>query len=104
MEASGFRSGRCCRSRRLRNLSISNYLTADEIVALGDYTLADVYENPYIVPLDGMTYEETQNLAFELLDGAFETLERISQPPFDFSVETVNLMFDKEHEDYVNII
>ena len=86
------------------NLSISNYLTADEIVALGDYTLADVYENPYIVPLDGMTYEETQNLAFELLDGAFETLERVSQPTFDFSVETVNLMFDKEHEDYVNII
>ena len=86
------------------NLSISNYLTADEIVALGDYTLADVYENPYIVPLDGMTYEETQNLAFELLDDAFETLERVSQPTFDFSVETVNLMFDKEHEDYVNII
>lgn len=86
------------------NLSISNYLTADEIVALGDYTLADVYENPYIVPLDGMTYEETQNLAFELLDGALETLERVSQPTFDFSVETVNLMFDKEHEDYVNII
>lgn len=86
------------------NLSISNYLTADEIVALGDYTLADVYENPYIVPLDGMTYEEAQNLAFELLDGAFETLERVSQPTFDFSVDAVNLMFDKEHEDYVNII
>ncbi len=86
------------------NLSISNYLTADEIVALGDYTLADVYENPYIVPLDGMTYEEVQNLAFELLDGAFETLERVSQPTFDFSVDAVNLMFDKEHEDYVNII
>lgn len=85
-------------------LAISNYLTADEIVALGDYTLADVYENTYIVPLDNATYEETQNLAFELLDGALEVLERVSQPSFDFSVDSVNLMFDKEHEAYVKKI
>lgn len=85
-------------------LALSNYLTAAEITALGDYTLADVYENTYIVPLDNATYEETQNLAFELLDGALEVLDRVSQPAFEFSVDSVNLMFDKEHEAYINKI
>ena len=81
-------------------LSFPNSFTKAQLIELDKYIFAQTYTNEHCAMLDGMTYEEIQDLAAELLESGEAVLKRLSQPKYTFKLDAVNYLFSKEFETF----
>lgn len=83
------------------SLAFDSYFTPEELLELDKFIFGNTYTNEYYVLSDIMTDAEVQDLAQELYQQGRTALERISQPNYNFDLESVNLLFIKEYMPFI---
>ena len=83
------------------SLAFDSYFTPEELLELDKFIFGNTYTNEYYVLSDIMTDAEVQDLAQELYQQGKTALERISQPNYNFDLESVNLLFIKEYMPFI---
>lgn len=83
------------------SLAFDSYFTTEELLELDKFIFGNTYTNEYYVLSDIMTDAEVQDLAQELYQQGKTALERISQPNYNFDLESVNLLFIKEYMPFI---
>ena len=83
-------------------LSFAENFTAEELVELDDYIITENYENTYVVNLDTFTYEQTQDLAMQLMREGQNQLTRLCRPSYEISADVLNFLFNNEFVGYRN--
>lgn len=84
------------------SLSFSNNFTNDEYEELKSYMIENTYQNSSYITTSDMNNEEIQDMAQELYDVAYDVLKRVSQPRFEFSLESINFIFLKEFKEFTD--
>ena len=84
------------------SLKFENYFTEEERLELDKFNFGSTYSNEYYVVSESMTYAEIQELAQELLEQGFSALEIASQPSYSFELDTINWLFLKEYQQYID--
>ena len=81
-------------------LSFENNFTDSQYNELKSYIIENTYQNDSFTTTTEMTNEEIQDMAQQLYDQAVGVLERVSQPRFEFSLDSVNFLFLKEFQPF----
>lgn len=79
-------------------LSFDNNFTVAELEELDFFINENTYQNENIVQLDSDSAVEVQENAQILYDQAIEVLERVSQPRYEFDINSVNMLSLKAFE------
>lgn len=82
------------------NNSFENNFTEEQYDELSDFITEDTYNDEYITITDSMTYEEIQNQALELYNKAKNLLLEISQPSYEYEIDTNDFVFNKKFLKY----
>jgi hypothetical protein len=85
-------------------LAIENNFTTDEYNELLDYIIESSYQNENIIETSVMTNVEIQEQAQELYDQGINILAKISQPRFEFTLDSANFVFLKEYLQVTNLL
>ncbi len=83
-------------------LKFSTNFTTSQLEELSSYTFGATYQNENFIQTDSMTEEEIQDMAQRLYDQATEVLTKTSVPRYTFSVDSVNFLFLKDFQNYIN--
>ena len=84
------------------SLSNNSNFTKEQLLELDKFILGTTYTNEYFVLSENYTFADMQELAQELYEQGEDALDRISQPTYNFSLETANFLFMKEYEHFAN--
>ena len=79
------------------DLSISNNFSEELSYELQNYTIEGSYQNKNIIKTSSMTSVEVQEQAQELYDQSRLVLAKLSQPRYEFSIDSANFLFLKEY-------
>ncbi len=79
------------------DLSISNNFSEELSYELQNYTIESSYQNENIIKTSSMTAVEVQEQAQELYDQSKLVLAKLSQPRYEFSIDSANFLFLKEY-------
>jgi hypothetical protein len=79
------------------DLTIENNFTTSQYNELLDYIIESSYQNENIVKTSIMTDVEVQEQAQELYDQGINVLDKISQPRFEFTIDSANFVFLREY-------
>jgi len=71
-------------------VSFTTNFTTEQLLELDNYIFENTYKNENIIQTDSMTQVEIQEAAQNLYDQAQTVLARISQPRYEFSINSVN--------------
>ena len=71
-------------------LKRENYFTSEELIELIPYTLESTYQDDGFIVTDIMTNAEKQQVAVDLYDKSCEVMEKISQPTYEITVDSIN--------------
>ncbi|MDD3041259.1 hypothetical protein, partial [Bacteroides sp.] len=85
-------------------LSFENNFTTEQYNELLDYIIESSYQNENIIKTSVMTNVEIQNQAQSLYDQGVSVLAKISQPRFEFSINSINFVFLKEYLSVTNLL
>lgn len=83
-------------------LSFENNFTDEQYSELKSYIIENTYQNDSFTTTTIMTNDEIQDMAQQLYDQGNNVLERVSQPRFEFSINSVNFLFLKEFQYFTN--
>lgn len=83
-------------------VSFDNNFTTDQIKQLQPFIIQSGYVNENFIQTDSMTNVEIQQQAQELYDQAVSMLSRISEPRYNFSVESINFPLIKLFESFTD--
>lgn len=81
-----------------QNLSFENNFTDSQYSELKSYIIENTYQNDSFTITSTMTNEEIQDMSQQLYDQGNSVLIRVSQPRFEFSIDSVNFLFLKEFQ------
>lgn len=87
-------------SAKNESLSMAAYFTQEELLELDKFIFGTTYTNEYFVLSENYTFADMQEVARQLYDQGKNALTRISQPNYNFSLETMNFLFMKEYEHF----
>jgi len=79
------------------DLSMSSNFSQALLDELQNYTIESSYQNKNIIKTSSMTASEIQTQAQELYDQGKSVLEKLSQPRYEFSIDSANFVFLKEY-------
>ena len=79
------------------SLSFENNFTAAQILELSYFMYENTYQNENLVQLDSMDADDIQDLAQTLYDQAVVILEKISQPRYEYSMDTASMLALQEY-------
>lgn len=85
-----------------KSLSFENNFSAALLSELSAFTFENTYQNPNIVQTSIMTPVQIQENSQELYDQAKTILSKVSQPRFEFSVESTNFTVLKEFQKFTS--
>jgi len=85
-------------------LSFSNNFTEELYNELLDFIIESSYQNENIIKTSVMDNVTIQEQSQELYDQGVRTLAKISQPRFEFSIDSVNLVFLKQYLQFTNLL
>lgn len=83
-------------------LSFATNFTGDLYNELLDYIIESSYQNENIIKTSIMTSVDVQNQAQELYNQGKNILDKLSQPRFEFSVDSANFVFLKDYLQVTN--
>lgn len=83
-------------------LSFDNNFTDDEYLELSKYMYENTYQNENIIKLDSMTPAQIQDQSQELYDQATNVLGRLSQPRYEFSIDSANFVALPEYASFTS--
>jgi len=83
-------------------LSFESNFTSVQIEELSYFTFENTYQNENLVQLDSMDADEVQDLAQTLYDQGVIVLARISQPRYEYSMDTASVLALKEYETFTD--
>jgi hypothetical protein len=83
-------------------LKFATNFTTSQLEELSNYTFGATYQNENFIQTDSMTEEEIQDMAQRLYDQATDVLTKTSVPRYTFSVDSVNFLFLKDFQNYIN--
>ena len=83
-------------------VSFETNFTTEQYNSLSLFMYENTWQNENIVQLDSDTPEQVQTLSQELYDQALEVIARVSQPRYEFAVDSVNFVFLKEYLTFTN--
>lgn len=78
------------------SVAIANFFTQDEYDELSSYISEGKYSDEFITVTDSMTSEEWFLQAKQLFDRAVNQMKRISQPMYEFSVDSSSFIFAEQ--------
>jgi len=78
-------------------LSFSTNFSVELYNELLDYVIESFYQNENIIKTSVMTNVEIQNQSQELYNQGKNILDKLSQPRFEFSIDSANFVFLKEY-------
>lgn len=81
-------------------LSFSNNFTEEQYERLKVFMIENTYQNDSFTITSEMTNIDVQDMAEQLYAQGKEVLSRVSQPRFEFEVDTANFLFLKEYIDF----
>ena len=76
--------------------------TTSEFEELSTYIFQNTYQNENIIKTDIMTPDEILTQSEQLYDQATEVMERISQPRYEFDVDSTNFLFLPEFDEFTD--
>lgn len=79
-------------------LSFDNNFTEDEYLELSNFIFENTYKNENIIQSDLMDNIEIQEAQEELYEQAKTVLEKVSQPRYEISLESINYLYIKDFE------
>lgn len=82
------------------SLAFSKFFTEAQYEELKIYMVENTYQNESFTTTSEMTNSEIQDMAQSLYNQGKYVLERVSQPRFEFSVESVNFLFLEEFQKF----
>ena len=82
------------------SLAFSKFFTEEQYEELKTYMVENTYQNESFTITSEMTNSEIQDMAQSLYNQGKYVLERVSQPRFEFTVESVNFLFLKDFEKF----
>jgi hypothetical protein len=83
-------------------VSFTTNFTPEQIVELSPFIIGNTYQNENFIQTDIMTLGEIQDMAQELYDQAVTVLAKVSQPRYEFSVESTNFLFLQEFQPFID--
>jgi len=83
-------------------LSFANNFTDEEYSELSRYFYENTYQNENIIRLDSMSPAQIQDQAQELYDQSAGVLEKLSQPRYEFSLDSVNFIGIEEFSSFTD--
>ncbi len=69
---------------------------------LGSFIIGNTYTNTNFIKTDIMTNSEIQDISQELYNQAVNVLAKVSQPRYEFSVDSVNFVFLQEYQTFID--
>lgn len=78
------------------NLSFVTNFTTEQYKELSNYIIESTYQNDAFIQTSIMTPVEIQDMSQELYNQSTNVLNKLSQPRYTFSVDSVNFLFLKE--------
>jgi len=84
------------------SLQFSNNFTKEQILELDNFIFEASYTNSNFVATDKMTTPEIQDMSIELLKYGKKELQKLSQPSFTFSMDTVNFLFIEKFKPFID--
>lgn len=81
----------------------SNFTSAQQI-ELSHFIVGNTYNNENFIQTDAMTQAEIQDEAQALYDQAVTVLAKVSVPRYEFSVDSINFMFLKDFQVFIDQI
>lgn len=84
------------------SLKNTSNFTTDQYLELVPFIIETSYQNENFTQTDSMTPPKIQEQAQKLYDQSIKVLERISQPRYEFSVESLNMIFIEEFQRFTN--
>lgn len=82
------------------SLSFANNFTPEQYEKLKLFMIENTYQNDSFTITSEMTNVDVQDMAENLYAQGNEVLDRVSQPRFEFEVDTANFLFLKEYVDF----
>ena len=84
------------------DLSLNNEsnFTLEQQKELSSFIIETSYQNEHFIQTDSMNPAQIQEQAQELYDQSIKVLDRISQPRFEFTIDSLNLIFLKEFAEF----
>jgi hypothetical protein len=84
------------------DLSFANNFTEEQFLELDSYIITSSYQNENFIQTSLMTPSEIQDQAQDLYDQAIAVLAKISNPRYEFSIDSANFIFLKEYITFTN--
>ena len=86
----------------VNTLSMENNFTEAQLIELDNFIIEDTYQDPNIMIVDSMTYEEAAGVQDELLSLGQRALERASMPRYTITMDIVDFFKIKEFAGWWN--
>lgn len=83
-------------------VSFEENFSPSQLLLLNTFIYENTYKNNNIIQTDSMTPDEVQEASQSLYDQAKSVLGRVSQPRYDFSIESINYIFLNEFSVFTN--
>jgi len=83
-------------------LSFDVNFTDAQQIELSNFIIGQTYQNENFIMTDIMSLVDIQQMEQALYDQAMVVLTKVSQPRYTFSVESVNFVFLKEFQTFIN--
>lgn len=84
------------------SLSFANNFTTQQIEDLSLFTYENTFTNEMIITTSTMTDVEKQDASQDLYDQGVVVLDKVSQPRYEFSVDSANFIALKEFQQFTN--
>lgn len=82
-------------------VGFENNFTSDSLLELNNYIYQNTYQNENFIQTDEMTESEIRDMSQQLYDQGKTVLTRLSQPSYEFELESTNFLFLKEFEPFI---
>lgn len=85
-------------------LSFSNraFFSVEKEQELNNFIIENTYQNENFIQTDSMTEIEIQDMAQSLYDQAIGVLEKVSQPRYEFEIDSVNFIVLPEYQKFTS--